>query len=306
MPILRNRELENQIEAVLKAPLRTKDDLARLFCRLLGFEFTGQVLSNRDKDIWGEGEAAQIAAEQKFEILARHGDLATGGFAIIYGELRPFNLSIQRGLIVQLRKRFPDALLLLADRNSLGNERGARVHIVHTKLSGPPSSDDESRRLILRRFRVAPGERYRTAAERLAKLDLNSRPQIGKLELGHLCDEAFDKEALTDEFFKKLDRHIRAIETDLRKNQPDLTPQEAFTQAQLLIERLVFLYFAQNRGWLNQEADYLIRNFAKFQRDGDGFGSLPLMKNAPGVLMRSDPPGRRTEGFPFQGEIGSE
>jgi hypothetical protein len=144
----RNRELENQIEAVLKAPLRSKDDLARLFCRLLGFEFTGQVLSNRDKDIWGEGEAARIAVEQKFEILARHGDLATGGFAIIYGELKPFNLSIQRGLILQLRKRFPDALFLFADRNSLGSERGARVHIVHTKLSGPASGEDESRRLI--------------------------------------------------------------------------------------------------------------------------------------------------------------
>jgi type I restriction-modification system DNA methylase subunit len=307
MPVHRDRELDLQIEALLKAPLRSKDDLARLFCRLLGFEFTGQVLSNRDKDIWGEGEAARIAAEQKFEILARHGDLATGGFAVLYGELRPFNLSLQRGLILQLRKRFPDALFLFADRNSLGNERGARVHIVHTKLSGPPSGDlsagaqagDESRRLILRRFRVAPGERYRTAAERLAKLDLNSRPQIGKLELGHLCDEAFDKEALTDEFFKKLDRHIRAIETDLRQNQPDLTPQEAFTQAQLLIERLVFLYFAQNRGWLNQEADYLIRNFAKFQRDGDGFGYYQDFLHRLFRSLAEPGFGDRLQGIPF-------
>src|SRR5438128_1051161 len=118
--------------------------------------------------------------------------------------------------------------------------------------------------MILRRFRIGPGERYRTASERLAKLDLNARPYIGTLELRLICDEAFDKEALTDEFFKKLNRHIRDIETDLRNNQPDLMPQEAFTQAQLLIERLLFLYFAQNRGWLNQDPEYLIKNFAKY------------------------------------------
>lgn len=271
MPAHRNRELEERIESLLKSA-RTKDDLAKLFCSFLGFEYVGRAFSNRDKDNWGEGEIARIAAEQSFEILARHGDVASGGFAIIWCELKPFNRSIQRTLVQQLCKRFPAALFLFADRDSFGTERGARVHIVHAKVSGPVSSDEASQRLILRRFRIGPGERYRTASERLAKLDLNARPHIGTLELGHICDQAFDKEALTDEFFKKLDRHIRAVETDLRENQPDLDAKEAFTQSQLLIERLVFLCFAQNRGWLNQEADYLIKNFAKHKKDSDGFG----------------------------------
>jgi hypothetical protein len=43
MPPHRNHELECQIESVLKAPLRSKDDHARLFCRLLGFEYTGSL-----------------------------------------------------------------------------------------------------------------------------------------------------------------------------------------------------------------------------------------------------------------------
>ena len=167
------------------------------------------------------------------------------------------------------------------------------------RISGPPSGDDASQRLILRRFRIGPGERYRTASERLGKLDLNARPHIGTLELGHICDEAFDKEALTDEFFKKLDRHIRDIEMDLRKNQTDLTPQEAFTQAQLLIERLVFLYFAQNRGWLNQEADYLIKNFTKFKKDGDGFGYYQEFLHRLFRSLAEPSFGDRLEGIPF-------
>ena len=187
MPAHRNRELEARIESLLKS-VRTKDDLAKLFCSLLGFEYVGRAFSNRDKETWGEGEVARIAAGQSFEILARHGDVASGGFAIVYGELKPFNRSIQRTLILQLRKRFPAALFLFADRASLGAQHGARAHIIHAKVSGPASGDEASQRLILRRFRVGPGERYRTASERLAKLDLNGRPRIGTLELGHICD----------------------------------------------------------------------------------------------------------------------
>jgi hypothetical protein len=154
MPAYRNRELENSIESLLKSPVRSKADLAGLFCKLLGFEYVGRALSNRDKETWGEGEVAGLAADQNFEILARHGDIASGGFAIIYGELKPFNLSIQRTLILQLRKRFPAALFLFADRNSIGAQRGARVHVVHAKISGPASGDEASQRIILRRLLI--------------------------------------------------------------------------------------------------------------------------------------------------------
>jgi type I restriction-modification system DNA methylase subunit/PAS domain-containing protein len=299
MATQRNRELEKKIEDLLKSPVRTKDDLASLFCKLLGFQYAGRVLSSRDKGIWGDSDAARIAADQKFEILAGHGDVASGGFAIIYGELKPFNLSVQRTLILQLRNNFPAAIFLFADRATLGGDRGARVHIIHSKLSGPVSGDAASQRLILRRFRVGPGERYRTAAERLAKLDISQRPNIGTLELGDICDVAFDKEALTDEFFKKLDRHIREIETDLQKHQPDFTPADAFTQAQLLIERLVFLYFAQNRGWLNQDAEYLISNFTKFKKDGDGFSYYQEFLHRLFRSLAEPSFGDRLEGIPF-------
>src|SRR5437016_11906368 len=132
----RNRELEDSIESLLKSPVRAKGDLANLFCRLLSFEYVGRALSNRDKETWGNGEVAGIAAGQSFEILAQHGDVASGGFAVLYGELKPFNLSIQRTLILQLRKRFPAALFLFAHRDTIGHERGARVHLLHAQITG--------------------------------------------------------------------------------------------------------------------------------------------------------------------------
>src|SRR5438046_435902 len=104
MALHRNRELEDKIESLLKGPLRNKGDLSKLFCSLLGFHFVGRRLSSESKELWGEGAVAAIASAGSFEILAQHGDVAAGGFAILYGEIKPFNLSTQRALIAQLRK----------------------------------------------------------------------------------------------------------------------------------------------------------------------------------------------------------
>jgi hypothetical protein len=71
---------------------------------------------------------------------------------------------------------------------------------------------------------------------------------------------AFDKEPLTKEFFKRFDKVLVAIKADLEEYQ-NLPSAEAYSRAQLLLERLLFLYFLQNRGWLNRERDYLLKNF---------------------------------------------
>jgi type I restriction-modification system DNA methylase subunit len=71
---------------------------------------------------------------------------------------------------------------------------------------------------------------------------------------------AFDKEPLTKEFFKRFDKALEAIKADLEEYQ-NLLSAEAYSRAQLLLERLLFLYFLQNRGWLNRQHDYLLKNF---------------------------------------------
>ena len=75
---------------------------------------------------------------------------------------------------------------------------------------------------------------------------------------------AFDKEPLTREFFKRFDKALEAIKADL-ENLQNLTSPEAYSRAQLLLERLLFLYFLQNRGWLNRQRDYLLNNFEPYR-----------------------------------------
>jgi hypothetical protein len=75
---------------------------------------------------------------------------------------------------------------------------------------------------------------------------------------------AFDKEPLTKEFFKRFDKALEAIKADLEEYQ-NLLSAEAYSRAQLLLERLLFLYFLQNRGWLNRERDYLLAHFQLYR-----------------------------------------
>jgi hypothetical protein len=72
--------------------------------------------------------------------------------------------------------------------------------------------------------------------------------------------KGFDKEPITRDFFKRFDAAIDAVKSDLEKHQA-LNSTEAYTRAQLLLLRMIFVYFLQNRGWLNQQRDYLLGNF---------------------------------------------
>lgn len=72
--------------------------------------------------------------------------------------------------------------------------------------------------------------------------------------------KAFDKEPLTKEFFRRFDAALNLIKEDLEKFQK-LKSAEAYSRAQLLLERLVFLYFLQRRGWLDQRRDFLVEQF---------------------------------------------
>ena len=111
---------------------------------------------------------------------------------------------------------------------------------------------------------------------------------------------AFDKEPLTREFFKRFDKTLEQIKTDIEQFQK-LASAEAYSRAQLLLERMIFLYFLQNRGWLNRQRKYLIENFAAHQKKPNDFSYYEIflehlfwtLATAPGTG------GDRLEGIPF-------
>jgi adenine-specific DNA-methyltransferase len=121
--------------------------------------------------------------------------------------------------------------------------------------------DDEGqiqrRETAARRFTyvLGPNESCRTAAERFSEL-------AGKAHDATLEDviAAFSVEKLNKEFFADFIRNFEKVAADIRKRHrwPEPVVQ---AEAQMLLNRLLFLYFVQRKGWLNRQRDYLVRNF---------------------------------------------
>lgn len=112
--------------------------------------------------------------------------------------------------------------------------------------------------------------------------------------------KAFDKDCLTDDFFKRFDEALERIKSDLEEFQK-LKAADAYTQAQLLLERLIFLYFLQNRGWLNQDRRYLPKHLDEHSAKPEAFTYYKDFLDRVFSAL-STPPGSsggRLSGLPF-------
>jgi len=111
--------------------------------------------------------------------------------------------------------------------------------------------------------------------------------------------KAFDKEPLTREFFKRFDRALNDLKSDLEECQ-GLPPAEAYTRSQLLLERMIFLHFLQKRGWLNQQRGYLLHHFQPYRDRPEEFSYYEEFLERLFWTL-SSPPGAayRLDGVPF-------
>jgi hypothetical protein len=163
-------------------------------------------------------------------------------------------------------------------------------------------------------LRSAKAQRTRLATFGWQKGDRNLRtlcefnlPALAWPERGWRNEEAwlkgwasgFDKEPLTRDFFRRFDAAIDAIKADLERYQK-LAPADAYSRAQLLLERLVFLYFLQNRGWLDQKRDYLLSHFEEHRSRPDQFSyHRDFLQRLFSTLALAPGPANRLPGIPF-------
>jgi hypothetical protein len=108
---------------------------------------------------------------------------------------------------------------------------------------------------------LGPNESCRTAAERFMRL---SEKALGATMEDVI--EAFSVEKLNKEFFADFSTAFERVKSEIQKRNRwgERTAKE---EAQTLLNRLLFLYFVQRKGWLNRQRDYLFRNFSRFSAD---------------------------------------
>jgi helicase-like protein len=232
------------------------DQLKELFWNELNYERINEPISRRG---WNETAAKCLADDP----LVFAGGGENNDFKIVLARLDSdhVRLGLQRPVINRLLRDFPYALFLFSNR-----DRNA-WHFVNVKYDHDPK-----RRQLFRRISVAPGDRLRTASERMATLDLETiGAQASPLTIQDRHDEAFDVEKVTKKFFDDFVEVFAAVAKDIGKHnnwEQNIVEKET----QTLLNRLLFLYFIQRKGWLNRERDYLYKRFnEQFRKDRDAF-----------------------------------
>ena len=131
---------------------------------------------------------------------------------------------------------------------------------------------DLSKRRELRRLDVDLRHPSPHAIDRLNLLTLNDGADAARL-----FERALDREALTRQFFDRFRSSVRDAAASLKQSYPAETHDAITAEALLILSRILFLYFIQQKGWLNGERRFLVDRLDESVRSGREF--------FPGVLL---------------------
>jgi len=240
------------------------EPLKQLFCTLLNYEWLNQAISTRE---WPSDVSESVAEAPTV--------LATGGrdrdFHIIYSRLTADHLRLgaERAVISRLLPNHPHSLFIFS------NAQREHWHLVNVKPG------ERGKPALHRRITVAPDEHLRTASERLSLLDVERISErtgsTAALNIQQEHDEAFDVEKVEKRFFSTYANLYHKVADDIARTSG--LEDQAGALAQLLLDRMIFLYFIQKKGWLDGEKDYLFARFQEHWRkdpQGDSYYSTCL------------------------------
>jgi len=116
---------------------------------------------------------------------------------------------------------------------------------------------------ILRRFVVGEGEQHRTVSENLAKMDAElSMPLFERVE------DAFQLKTVTNEFYNEYKDVFGRIKEHLLSKGVGIRDAKKFSH--LLLNRLMFIYFIQKKGWINDNKNFIGWYLDKYKDSDEG------------------------------------
>lgn len=250
---MEQREREQAVLETLK-DLRGLEPLKKLFWSELNYDHINQPLPRHG---WNQAAAGALAEDAM--LFAGGGQ--SNDFHVIYGRLAHDRLLLghERLIVTQLLKGHEYALFIFS------NLTQDHWHFINVKYDA-----DTKRRRLFRRITVGPEERLRTAAERLALIDLEAISGdlfgLSPLAVQQRHDEAFDVETVTDQFFKEY-RSVFSFLEDYLTEQTHAR-QWAHDYSLQFLNRCMFLYFIQRKGWLGNDRDFLMSFWQSYRRSG--------------------------------------
>ena len=225
---------------------RDIESLRQLFCTELNYTYQNDPIDRGD---WNQRDISNTADDPL--LFATGGE--DSGFHLIYTRLNKDRLPLttERPIISRLLNDHPYALFVFS------NSDQTDWHFVNAKFD----PEHPEKRRLYRRITIGPTEKLRTASERIAILDSHSLDSPLEIQSRH--DDAFDVEAVTKGFFNAYKSVFQRLQDDLADQTDD--NQWAHDYALQFLNRCMFLYFIQRKGWLDDDADFLRTFWESYQ-----------------------------------------
>lgn len=232
--------------------LKTKHDLMRVIVEELGYPAVEEQLF-----------PLQIDEKIKLRVASANIIAAHKGFSVVFVQFNSnkdeyrdkFDLrmrGLERMIISKIDKHLRQQHLFIFTSSD-----GEYWHFVSARSSGS--------RLELRRFSITPfnRSRLRTISDRLALTRVESDDNLQSLIEKHR--KAFDVEEVTMEFFRIFaDKFLELIEL-MKSCRMYLGDQKKISDtAQIILNRLIFLKFIEQKRWLDNSSDYLYEKFQPY------------------------------------------
>ena len=252
-------ERELKIQSILQK-FSGMDSLKTLFWSELNYEHINQPLSRNN---WNQS-AACILKEDPI-LFAAGGQ--NNDFHIIYCRLPEEKLLLgqERPVVNQLLKEHQYGLFIFS------NQSQNRWHFINVKYD-----EDVKKRRLFRRISIGPEERLRTAAQRINMLDLQTlHPDmfgINPLAIQSRHDDAFNVEAVTELFFEEYKDIFNKFKIDLESQTNNSSWAHDYSLQ--FLNRCMFMYFIQRKGWLGNDRDFLNnfwRSYRRSNQEADSF-----------------------------------
>lgn len=219
------------------------ESLKELFWTELNYDRVNESLSRRG---WPKTATEVLAEDPVLFASGGQGD----EFHIIYSRLSSDRLFIthERPVVSKLLNDHPYSLIIFS------NEAQDRWHFINVKYD-----EKTEKRRLFRRITIGHGERLRTATERIEMLDLErtEKDLFGQspLAIQQVHDHAFDVEAVTKQFFDEYRIVFKNLQNNLESQSKDKV--WAHDYALQFLNRVMFLYFIQRKGWLGEDSEFL-------------------------------------------------
>ncbi len=133
---------------------------------------------------------------------------------------------------------------------------------------------DLNSRSVLRRFDI---DLRSPSPHSLDRLNLLALPAGDGAEVAQLFDRALDREAIGRQFFIRFRSAVHDLGATLHAGCPAESSESIAAEALLILSRLLFLSFIQEKGWLNGERRFLIDRARRAVRERRDFFAAVLM-----------------------------